>query len=94
MLPKVALITVIWLLTRKAPSVAPPIMAISQGSALRMGPMLPPCAMNTPKTQPSTMTQPMMTNMSGVLRRGCLRGQGVRKLAGVIGAAAVRLSAN
>jgi hypothetical protein len=52
----VALITVIWLLTMKAPAVAPPIMASSQGSAFRMGPMLPPWAMNTPNTQPSTTT--------------------------------------
>jgi hypothetical protein len=36
---------------------------ISNGSAFRMTPMLPPCTMYTPKMQPSATSQPTMTNM-------------------------------
>ena len=58
-----ALTTFIWLLARKAPSAAPPMVTISNGSAFSTTAMLPPWTMNTPKTQTSATTQPMMTNM-------------------------------
>jgi hypothetical protein len=41
----VAFTTFIWLFTRKAPSAAPKIVVSSNGSACRITPMFPPCAM-------------------------------------------------
>ena len=51
LLYQVALMTLGWLLTTNAPTAAPPIVAISKGSAVSTTPILPPCKMNTPKTQ-------------------------------------------
>src|SRR5437773_5932794 len=48
----------------KAPSAAPMMVVISNGSACSTTWMFPPWAMNTPKTHPSASSQPMMTNMS------------------------------
>ena len=59
----VAFSTFGWLLAMKAPSAAPPMVAISKGSAFSTTAMLPPCAMNTPNTADSATIQPMMTNM-------------------------------